>query len=405
MGELIVAILFFVGVSYVIGLVRNASVAGARAVKKAVTGKETYFGPPQLKLFDEVHESTGWNLKLIKFRGMMPVDRGEKNLSYSISAFDTTDGEENYRPVISLVEAAQEETTVCFGLRGDLGSVSEGSSLTDWFQVGAIAPELCQTPFSGDRKIDVVLRIFESDSEINIVHGAGVGDEALVFEVASFRHQFEDKGYEEEVEHREEAQAISLKVAMAVAMADGTLDDAEGEVIKHWIEREVAAYSGEKAAALKDLFNNTLKEAYKEAASGDLLLSDLVDRLSVLDMKKSNYDAVELCLDVMAADGVAEPEEMAVIRNVARGLDLDMEEIEKMREKVTLNLSSQLGTQEGLEALVGIEESWSNEDKKKHLRKEFQKWSNRLGSLPEGDEKDSAQAMLDNIAILRKKYG
>ena len=402
MGELFAVILFFVGLSYAISLLRSAASFGARAVKKAVTGKETYFGPPQLKLVDDVHESSGLDLKLIKFRGMLPVDHGEKNLSYSISAFDTTT-EGDYPPVISLVDAAQEEATVCFGQRGDLGLISEGSSLTDWAQIGMIAPELCQTPFSGDRKIDVVLRIFESDREINIVNG-GTEEDALVFEVASFRHQFSDKGYEEEVAHRQEAQAISVKIAMAVAMADGTLDDAEGETIKHWIERQVAVFSEEKAAELKVLFNDTLKEAYKAASSGDLLLSDLVDRLSVLDMKKSNYDAVELCLDVMAADGVAEPEEMTVIRNVARGLGLDMDEIEKMREKVTLNLSSQLGTQEGLEALVGIEESWSNEDKKKHLRKEFQKWSNRLGSLPAGDEKDSAQAMLDKIATLRKKY-
>ena len=402
MGELFAVILFFVGLSYAISLLRSAASFGARAVKKAVTGKETYFGPPQLKLVDDVHESSGLDLKLIKFRGMLPVDHGEKNLSYSISAFDTTT-EGDYPPVISLVDAAQEEATVCFGQRGDLGLISEGSSLTDWAQIGMIAPELCQTPFSGDRKIDVVLRIFESDREINIVNG-GTEEDALVFEVASFRHQFYEKGYEEEVAHRQEAQAISVKIAMAVAMADGTLDDAEGETIKHWIERQVAVFSEEKAAELKVLFNDTLKEAYKAASSGDLLLSDLVDRLSVLDMKKSNYDAVELCLDVMAADGVAEPEEMTVIRNVARGLGLDMDEIEKMREKVTLNLSSQLGTQEGLEALVGIEESWSNEDKKKHLRKEFQKWSNRLGSLAAGDEKDSAQAMLDNIATLRKKY-
>ena len=32
--------------------------AGGRAVKKAVTGKETYFGPPQLKFVDEKHEET-----------------------------------------------------------------------------------------------------------------------------------------------------------------------------------------------------------------------------------------------------------------------------------------------------------------------------------------------------------
>ena len=107
----------------------------------------------------------------------------------------------------------------------------------------------------------------------------------------------------------------------------------------------------------------------------------------------------------MAADGVADPEEMSVIRNVARSLDLDMDEIEKMREGVTLNLSSNLSSGGDLESFVGIEDGWSDQQKKKHLRSEFQKWSNRLNTLPEGEERESAQAMLDNIASLRKKYG
>ena len=82
-----------------------------------------------------------------------------------------------------------------------------------------------------------------------------------------------------------------------------------------------------------------------------------------------------------------------------------MEEIEKMREGVTLNLSSNLSSGGDLESFVGIEEGWSDQEKKKHLRSEFQKWSNRLNTLPEGEERESAQTMLDNIASLRKKYG
>ena len=82
------------------------------------------------------------------------------------------------------------------------------------------------------------------------------------------------------------------------------------------------------------------------------------------------------------ADGVADPEEMSVIRNVAKSLDLDMDEIEKMREG-HLNLSTALTSEEGMESLVGIESSWTDEQKRKHLRTEFQKWSNRLNSLPE----------------------
>ena len=106
----------------------------------------------------------------------------------------------------------------------------------------------------------------------------------------------------------------------------------------------------------------------------------------------------------MAADGVADPEEMAVIRNVAESLDLDMDEIEAMRDKITLDLTAGLASGDNVEALVGIDESWSTEQKRRHLRAEFQKWSNRLNSLDDPDEKASAQSMLDNIASLRRRY-
>ncbi len=134
-------------------------------------------------------------------------------------------------------------------------------------------------------------------------------------------------------------------------------------------------------------------------------MTPLVDRLSEIGEKKSKYDAVELCFDVMAADGTAAPEEMRVIRSVAESLDLDMAEIENMRESVTLNLSESLTSEEELEALVGLEPGWSEDQKRKHLRMEFQKWSNRMNALSAGAERDAAQSMLDNIARLRKKYG
>ena len=188
-------------------------------------------------------------------------------------------------------------------------------------------------------------------------------------------------------------------------MADGSLDDSEGDVLKNWIIREVSPFDESESQRLKKLFNDTLREGYAQAQSNQLALSPLVERLGDIGDRKTKYDAIALALDVMAADGVADPEEMLVIRNVAKSLDLDMDEIEKMREGVTLNLAANLTSDDGLESLVGIEENWTDDQKKKHLRSEFQKWSNRLNSLPEGDERDAAQNMLDNIASLRKKYG
>ena len=404
-GAFIGIIVMLMGVSFVTSLIGAGARAGGRAIKKAVTGKDTYFGPAQLKFNDEVNEELGWVVKRVMYRGQLPNAK-DMSVSFAISAFDVTDGDGKWKPVFSVVDAAQEDDTICYGMDGDFGFVSHGSSMTDWVQLGAVIPELLQPPFSGQRTIQLVVRFFDTAKPLNIVAGASDGDgELLSIETISFTHHFDDKGYEEASKDKEEAQAISLKVGVAVAMADGSLDDLEGVVLKNWIIREVAGYSDSKQSKLKSLFNEALKEGFNDAKTGQLSLSRLTERLSEIGDKKTKYDAIELCLDVMAADGVADPEEMAVIRAVAKTLELDMDEIERMREKVTLNLSAHLTSEKGMESLVGLEADWSDEEKRKHLRTEFQKWSNRLNNLHEGEERDAAQNMLDNIATLRKKYG
>jgi hypothetical protein len=58
-----------------------------------------------------------------------------------------------------------------------------------------------------------------------------------------------------------------------------------------------------------------------------------------------------------------------------------------------------------VEELLNIDPRWDAGKIKAHLRTEFQKWNNRLTTLPEGDERESAQKMLDAISEARKRYG
>lgn len=399
MEFIITALLFIGGYSILMSVLKSVG----RGVKKVVTGKETYFGPPEIKLIDHKLEESGIVFKKIMFRGKIPVSRSMP-VEFRISAFDVT-VKDNPKFIISLLDELQEPGTICFGISNELGNIDVGEAYPDWVSLGAISPEFIQTPKSGNRKIGVLVQLFNKANPPITQYGFSDGGEVIFRELLKFDHVFIDKGYEEAAKHREEAQALSLKIGVAVAMADGELNDSEGEILKNWILKEVSAFSDENSDQLKKLFNDALKEGFAQAKSGNLSLSLLVERLSEIGEKKTKYDAIALAFDVMAADGVADPEEMTVIRNVAKALDLDMEEIEKMRESVTLDLSTSLISDDGLESLVGIEANWSDDQKKKHLRSEFQKWSNRLNSLPEGEERKSAQSMLDNIASLRKKYG
>ena len=57
-----------------------------------------------------------------------------------------------------------------------------------------------------------------------------------------------------------------------------------------------------------------------------------------------------------------------------------------------------------LEELVGIQPEWDKEQINKHLRSEFKKWTSRLTSATNQDERDNAQEKIDIIGDLRKKY-
>lgn len=404
-GSLIALVAIIIAYNVVVNLFFSGVRAAGRAVKKAVTGKETYFGPAQLKFVDDTLPDSELKIKRIMFRGGIATPKKIQG-GFQISAFDVTDDISSPKHIVSVVDQAQESDTICFGISGNLGSVEPGDTITDWVQLGVIIPELVQPSKSGLRKIQIWVRFFDTSNPPTITGGFSDGKgEVFLQEGLTFEYRFKDKGYEEVSQDREEAQVLSLKIGVAVAMSDGELDDSEGEILKNWILKQISVYSEEKQERLKEVFNEALKEAFAKAQVGSLALTPLVDRLSEIGEKKSKYDAVELCFDVMAADGTAAPEEMRVIRSVAESLDLDMAEIENMRESVTLNLSESLTSEEELEALVGLEPGWSEDQKRKHLRMEFQKWSNRMNALSAGAERDAAQSMLDNIARLRKKYG
>ena len=131
----------------------------------------------------------------------------------------------------------------------------------------------------------------------------------------------------------------SVRLAMSIAMADGSLDDSEGNVIKEWIIKTIAPHSNKKREQLKKLHNYAMREAYAEAKSGNLEINSAVDRLNEIADTPQKYEAIELCFEVMAADGAVDENEIKTIKSIAEGLDLDSDEIERLRDEHLINLN------------------------------------------------------------------
>jgi tellurite resistance protein len=400
-------------------LVRWLLSAGARTVGaavKAAVGKGSFsenmdlafkgMGPLEIQFNDSRlgEDGSGAFVKEIVGRGLFPVTQLVR-VGCVTSVLDATS--EDYEPIISVIEGFQELDNVVYQHRFDVGEVAPDQGFIRWVRLGVVIPEILQPPYGGKRNLIAILRLIDLDNPPDINHGFNAPDQdgLLWQDSLQFSYTFDEKGYKEAAEHRDESCALAIQIAMAVAMADGSLDDLEGNTLKEWIVRTIEPFGDEKRNKLKNLYNEAMREAYTKAQSGDLNLGELTERLNEIGEKSTKYEVVELCFDIMAADGVADAEELRVIRRVADALDLDLDEIENMRDQRIIGLDTSVSNQASIEDILGIEPNWDEKRIKKYLRTEFQKWNNRINTLSEGEERENAQRMLDLISEARRQYG
>jgi tellurite resistance protein len=367
-----------------------------------------HIGPFEAKLVvtrldpEDSSSPIAWSIQV---KGLFPIVT-TTNIGFVISVLDNKSEDDPLEPVLCSLEEFQEEDNIVFQYVNQIGEIDPGIGLTGWFKAGAVFPELLEPPYSGQRNLLILVRMIDADNPPSIIHGFHTeGDPGILWQKGlSHNFTFTTKGYHETSAHREEARVYAIKMAMAVAMSDGSFDDAEGNVIKKWIQKIIALFNEHRQQELKEKYNNALKESYEQVKNNQLTLSSLTEKMNGIDEDVYKYEAIELCFDVMAADGVADPEELKVIKNLAAAMELDFEEIEKMKDTKIVGLESNLANEDSMEAILGIEPDWDVGQIKSHLRAEFQKWNNRVNTLPEGDERNSAQARLDLIADARKKH-
>lgn len=411
-------ILIIIAVFIFGGSILNAIFSTASAVTRTVVGKGSFnenmgnqfkeMGPFEVKIRKSKIEPSvvdSPEVFHIEAKGLIPHVTKKINIHFVTSVFDAS-GEE-LLPVISVIDDFQETGSVIFQSIVDAGSVTPKTGFTSWVKVGVVIPSMLIPPNSGNRKLTIFTRIIDVDSGLTITNGTHKkGHKGLLWAKSIDTYfNFKEKGYQEESEDQEEAMGLVVKLGVAVAMSDRNLDDSEGAAIQAWAKKSIQPYPEEKQKKLKKLYNSSIKEAYEKARNGDLSLSVITSRLNEIADKKTKYEAIEFCYAIMAADGIADAEEMKTIKTIANVLNLDVNEIAKIKDRKLIGLETKFSNDASIEELLGIDPSWTTVKIKKHLRDEFQKWNGRLNTMSDGPEKESAQNMLNLVAKARKKYG
>ena len=354
---------------------------------------------PQIQLKTE--SKNNLQLLLVEYKGIIPTRR-ERNIAFVTTIFDTTD---KPKPVISHHEHFQEKNTVVFQDKREAGVLGPGSVATDWVTAGIIPLELLSPPYGGKRKLTILLWMIDLNNPPAFQLGITdrEQDSVIFVQEVEYSYTFKQKGYVENKDAQRDGKIIILKIGMFVAHLDEFSDD-EGSILQEWMKRIIATYQDEEYTLMKDALNSAFKESFELAKNGRLMLSSLCRDLNNLEVDSLKYDAMKLCYDVLAADGVASPNEIRVLKQISEALQIDPEKEASIRDRIMANINKEkLDTAEDGEVLLGINKAWDAKQKKAHLRKEFQKWNNRV-NVVSGKEREEAERMLDLIAKIRKKY-
>jgi len=396
---------FYWAIGWVIGAIGGT----LKAAGKTAFGKGSFkdnlesefkgMGNFRIRATKEKLKDTDLDVLNIECRGLMPINSSAQGAL--VTSIHTKDGED-LSPIITLHDAVKEPDSYAFQQIQPLGQIEPNTGWNNWVNIAYIPLDFIQPARGGDRVIQIITRLIDIDNPPSI--NLGFGEQGLAAVVTNYEHHFEGKGYLEADEDVKKSRAISVKIGMAVAMADGTLDDSEGNTLKDWIKSKIEIFGESEQKELKKLYNDAMKESHNLAKSGDLSLGELCKQMNDIAEMPQKLEAMELAYKVMGADGVIDKSEMEVINKVAKALDIDSDELEKLRDQEIVSVTN--ATSEiNIEELLDIDPSWSDKEIKAHLAKEFQKWNNRLNALDEGDERERAQQMLDYVAEARKKYG
>lgn len=299
-------------------------------------------------------------------------------------------------PVLCVIEDWQAEENIEFELHPNIGvPFPAGSGSSELVTIGGVPIDVLVFPNAGACKVTVNLKVYD-----------GAGTQEVVGVSTAFTYLVPGRGYLDSMEMETKLHGHMIKLALYMASVDGHTDDQEVAVIKRWGKRMVDALPQNQQVKKTEYLNKCLSEATQFIRRGD---QALIEKRAVVALcregeKSHLYDAYELCLNVIEADGEAHPEEMALLSSLAKGLGLNEEKARAMLDKKVAKLTfTYSDNSDSQDKHLGITAGMSKDEIRKHLSKLFRKHNSRRSS-DDSDVRAKAKEWLDMIAEARARH-
>lgn len=344
---------------------------------------------PALKLtvdlIDEIIE--GKTVKFFRFKIKGILKNKTKRIRIIIGAFDVTEGRQNVFNTFSDLQLPDSDyfcyMTEWINMNFDNAYFPEEVVLTE------LPVESFVFPKKGRRSIEFIVEI--EDSVFDVVNTS--------------RYQLDyynnEMGY---VDFRDDliiAENAIVKMALMVAGSDQTFQQVEVDVIKAFVN-DLSDDGGQPSAPrlkeLNDIIRNTIIN------HKNLNFKNEIASLSTVIKDKANnrlkHMAIEFFLKLVSVDGKYSKEEQELIELISKNIDYDADRIRALKDKIiSVSIHDDLTD---TTSLLGINESMSDEEKKKHLREEYKKWNQRV-THSDPNIREQASQMLELISQERAK--
>ncbi len=306
----------------------------------------------------------------------------------TITLFDITNGRDDQKPVLCSIDTLQYQNTTAFYSSTMDTLPFMMSLLSDWQPLLSIPIETMTFPARGRR----VLLFTVSMTALNGTVLVDAQSEVIFVN--------KQPGYLDSMKSRLRAAELAVKLAVSVSAADGSFAGTEGRVVKDWIQKRIASSVDSQKQEVKQKLNKAVEDAMTasgSAAPEDIihLCNDLIEMNPIPAASMGDkYDILELCLKVASADGEAMEIELNLVYSLAESLGVDSDRFRTMIDKI---LPVSIHETEDVNTILGLEQSWTVEQKRKHLRQENRKWR-ALATHSNPEKQAQARQMQELIA-------
>jgi uncharacterized tellurite resistance protein B-like protein len=335
----------------------------------------------------------------IEARGLIPVNYTAK-VDFVAVAIDVTDNKSGDH-VLCTIPAFQWPDNLVFRSYQQGTQVSPSQGFAKWVEIGVAPVETLVAPKAGPRNLRFTAMAVRGASEQSNVKSLDV----VAIAHTTFRTNLKGVGYKERGEKRLEAIKLSVRLGIAVAYADYNLDSTEAKVIKEWARKQLEQLPEDERESAKNSINGVIRYAGEKARIGQLRYEDVAAELRANPLPGIAMQALELCVQVMSADGKSTSNEMTIIRQIGNLLGVSHDDVRKLIDKNPPQTQSQDASGDlSDEDMVGLGKGLSNKETLVEIRKLFATYNARQTTESNHARRAHNQRMLEALARLRQKY-